>query len=209
MSDFADAGAGDPVVLDSADEVSAHKGEGIVFQAGRLPWPMLAVALLCALTLRMVASVAVNAFYWGKFTADTQGQRLGDTLVNIGGFGDGEGAALLLAATGLLLFTDWESPADGRMRVIYWYWLEALFAASVGGAILVIVGNSFYYSHLRGSRADLAFTLGTGGFSLSYAVIGMAGTLACHWRILDNARRGSTPMGEVESEGANPYGDIL
>jgi hypothetical protein len=164
-------------------EIGSQAKSGVIWPVtGRDVVSVMSLAIMAAATLRVVAAVTGAVAGWEQAEGATHGQRLGYSLQFLGGFGDGQGAALLLAALGLLWWQRYQS-RDGHLTGNLWRrWLAALFVVSAAGAAIVIAGIAFVYAGVGSTRIEWEHLLASGGFSLAYLVVSVAGTITC-WRM--------------------------
>jgi hypothetical protein len=129
--------------------------------------------LLVACTVRLLAAVVGGIISFTRVPHETYGTQVGDTLITAGGFADGQGVLLLLAALGLFWWQkDNMTTARRRSALV---WLAFLFGISAVGAVVVVIGTFFYYSGVGNARYTWHHIVASGGFSLTYAIVALGG----------------------------------
>jgi hypothetical protein len=136
--------------------------------------------VLATFTLRMLAAVIGAVVGWGIDPRATYSQRIGYSLDTLGGFGDGEGILLLVAAVALLLWLQ----AHRRSREAPWlrprtppiglaWWTAVLLVLSVLGSLTNALGIVMVNDGYVSTRVEWDVYISTGGFLVTYALLGV------------------------------------
>jgi hypothetical protein len=190
----------------SADTPTAPTGPGmpVLDRASR----SLTIVLLVASSLRVVAAVVGAGVGWGIDGRATYSQRIGNSLLTLGGFGDGQGLLLLVAAVALLLWLGeyrtsraepWLQPRTPPVGLALW--TSVLLALGVLGALTYFVGTIMDDDGYSSTRVEWGLYVSSGGFALAYAVLGI-GILVVLVRVI----RSWTSQGQRSPVGVGPAG---
>jgi hypothetical protein len=155
--------------------------------------PFLMWVLLVACTVRLMAAVVGGIISFTRVPHETYGTQVGDTLITAGGFADGQGVLLLLAALGLFWWQK-DNMTEARRRLAL-LWLAILFGISAIGAVVTGIGIIFYYSGAGNARYTWHHIVASGGFSLTYAIIALGGVYVT---VVELRRSPSTKVVAVE-----------
>ncbi len=156
-------------------------------------------AILGAFSFRVLVSVVSGVIGWYGTPDLTFGRETGAGLVAVANFGDGQGLLLLLV---VLLFIWWRT--ELARAVGYLVWTTTLLLITAAASLLTIVGTVMESTGLGNERDTWYRVIGTGGFFLSYAVIGLVAAFAA--LALRQSRRPPRPA-EVASPMPSPVSD--
>jgi hypothetical protein len=161
---------------------------------GREPAGLLVTLMIAAMTARVLASVVSGIVGWIRAPGETFGRELGDGIIAVAGYADGQGLLLLLVA---LLVIWWRAGLPRESG--YLIWLAALFVVTVAGVAAVVVGTVLQSTGIGSQRNTWYHIVGTGGYELAYGAIALAGGYAAlalrRARQVDEAAGVSTGVG--------------
>jgi hypothetical protein len=160
----------DDAMDDTADGTTENGGAARNELGVVLMWIVLA-----AFTFRLGAAVAAGIVAWTREPFESFGRQVGDSLLYLGGFADGQGILLLLAGLGLFWWRRSNLTSIRQRQALLW--LTTLFVVTGLGAIVVIAGEVIYYAGAGSVRLTWAHYVGTGGFELAYGLVAICGAI--------------------------------